>query len=214
MSKIEQIISEIEEYIDSCRFQALSSTKIVVNKEEIEELLAELRLKTPEEIKKYQKMISNRDAILKEAKERAESMLTQAQEQTSELVSEHEIMQQAYIQANEVVQEATRHAQEILDRATADANSIRMGAMQYTDDSLANIQNILSHAMENFNTRYDVLINSLGQSLSIVTANREELNPQEEVVEEEKAQDVHIIGQGESEEEESFEDYTVPIDFE
>lgn len=31
-SRIEQIISEIEEYVDSCKFQPLSSTKIIVNK--------------------------------------------------------------------------------------------------------------------------------------------------------------------------------------
>ena len=35
-SRIEQIIEEIEEFIDSCKFQPLSSTKIVVNKEELE----------------------------------------------------------------------------------------------------------------------------------------------------------------------------------
>ena len=50
-SRIEQIIEEIEEYVDSCKFQPLSSTKIVVNKEELEELLRELRMKTPDEIK-------------------------------------------------------------------------------------------------------------------------------------------------------------------
>ena len=42
-SRMEQIIEEIEEYIDSCKFQPLSSTKILVNKEELEELLTELR---------------------------------------------------------------------------------------------------------------------------------------------------------------------------
>ena len=36
MSRIEQIITEIEEYIDSCKFQPLSNTKILVNKEELE----------------------------------------------------------------------------------------------------------------------------------------------------------------------------------
>ena len=36
-SKMEQIIEEIEEYIDGCKFQPLSSTKIIVNKEELEE---------------------------------------------------------------------------------------------------------------------------------------------------------------------------------
>ena len=30
-SRIEQIIEEIEEYIDSCKFQPLSTTKIIVN---------------------------------------------------------------------------------------------------------------------------------------------------------------------------------------
>ena len=35
-SRIEQIISEIEEYVDSCKFQPLSNTKIIVNKEELE----------------------------------------------------------------------------------------------------------------------------------------------------------------------------------
>ena len=37
-SRIEQIIEEIEEYVDSCKFQPLSSTKIVVNKEELEDI--------------------------------------------------------------------------------------------------------------------------------------------------------------------------------
>ena len=44
MSRIEQLINEIEEYIDSCKFQPLSTTKIIVNKEELDELLVELRL--------------------------------------------------------------------------------------------------------------------------------------------------------------------------
>ena len=71
-SRIEQIIQEIEEYVDSCKFQPLSTTKIVVNKEEIEEYLRELRLKTPDEIKRYQKIISNKDAILEDAQAKAD----------------------------------------------------------------------------------------------------------------------------------------------
>ena len=35
MSKIEQIITEIEEYIDNCKFQPLSTSKIIVNKDDI-----------------------------------------------------------------------------------------------------------------------------------------------------------------------------------
>ena len=75
MSRIEQLIGEIEEYIDSCKYQPLSNTKILVNKEEMEELLVELRLRVPEEIKKYQKIISQQDAILADAKAQADMML-------------------------------------------------------------------------------------------------------------------------------------------
>ncbi len=42
-SNIDQIIEEIEDYIESCKFQPLSSTKIVVNKDEIQELIQDLR---------------------------------------------------------------------------------------------------------------------------------------------------------------------------
>ena len=67
MSRIEQLIGEIEEYIDGCKYQPLSNSKIVVNRDELEELLVELRLRIPDEIKQYQKIISNRDVILNEA---------------------------------------------------------------------------------------------------------------------------------------------------
>ena len=50
-SRIEQLIDEIEDYIDGCKYQPLSKTNIIVNKEEIDELLRELRMKTPDEIK-------------------------------------------------------------------------------------------------------------------------------------------------------------------
>ena len=55
-SRIEQIIDEIEQFVESCKYYPLSQTKIVVNKEEIEELLRELRMKTPDEIKRYRMM--------------------------------------------------------------------------------------------------------------------------------------------------------------
>ena len=105
MSRIEQLINEIEEYIDSCKFQPLSTTKIIVNKEELDELLVELRLRIPDEIKQYQKIISNQDAILSDAHSKADAMLAEATAQTNELVNEHEIMQRAYAQANEIIEQ-------------------------------------------------------------------------------------------------------------
>ena len=178
-SRIEQIIEEIEEYIDGCKYQALSSSKIIVNKDELEELLNELRSKTPEEIKRYQKIISNKEAILADAQAKADAIIAKAQVKTDELVSEHQIMQQAYAQANEVVMIATKQAQEILDNATNEANNIRMGAMAYTDSQLKGVEDILSNAIDTSRMRYDNLISSLQGFLDVVSTNRAQLFPAE-----------------------------------
>lgn len=175
-SKIEQIIDEIQEYIDSCKYQPLSNTKIVVSKDEMDELLRELRMKTPEEIKRYQKIISNRDAIMDDAKTKAEAMLREAAIHTNELVSEHEIMQQAYAQANEIIAQATEKAQLILDNATKDANEIRIGAIQYTDELLGSLHNIVNHAIDSASAKYDNLILDLKRTCEIIDTNRASLS--------------------------------------
>ena len=184
-SRIEQIIEEIEEYVESCKYQALSTTKIIVNKEEIEELLRELRLKTPDEIKRYQKIISNKDAILADAQAKADAVIAETKTQVQDMVKESEVMQQAYAQANEIVNSANQQAQAIIDSATADANNLRLSAISYTDEMMANLEQLIHGTMENANARYNELAqtyNAFAQSLQsaadVVSENRSELAPQ------------------------------------
>lgn len=184
-SRIEQLIDEIEDYIDNCKPHAFNNSKIIVNKEEIDELLRDLRMKTPDEIKRYQKIISNKEAILNDAREKAEALINEATVHTSELINEQEIMRQAYEQAQEIVALASKQAQEILDNATMEANQVRAAAIQYTDDMLASVENILSHSMDISAAKYENLLNSLTDCYNIVTANRAELYPVEAMAEEE-----------------------------
>ena len=176
-SRIEQLIDEIEDYIDGCKFQPLSKTNIIVNKEEIDELLRELRMKTPDEIKRYQKIISNKEAILNDARAKAEALIKDATVQTTELINEHEIMQQAYAQANEVVRMATMQAQEILNNATAEANGVRTSAMQYLDDMLANLETAMTATLATTTEHYESFYNTINGYNETVKANRAELRP-------------------------------------
>lgn len=178
-SGIEEIIEEIEEYVDECKPSAFSPSKIIVNRDELESLLEELRTKTPEEIKRYQKIISNKEAILADAQNKADAIIAQAQIQTNELVSEHQIMQQAYAKANEIIMLATKNAQDMLDKATEDANSIRMGAITYTDDLLNTIESVISNSMETTQARTETFMQTMQGYLDIVVSNRQELIPQE-----------------------------------
>ena len=176
MSRIEQLIGEIEEYIDTCKYQALSNnTKIIVNKEEMEELLVELSLRVNDEINHNQKIISNQEAILNEARYQADNMLQEATAQTNDLVNEHEIMQRAYSTANQVVEEAQIQAQSIIDAAVNDANNIRQGAIQYTDDILRSLQSIILGTMEGAQGRFDAFMSSLQSTCDVVANNRNEL---------------------------------------
>ncbi len=176
-SKIEQLIDEIEDYIDGCKYQPLSKTNIIVNKEEIDELLRELRMKTPDEIKRYQKIITNKEAILNDARTKAEALIKDATVQTTELINEHEIMQQAYAQANEVVRMATMQAQEILNNATLEANGVRTSAMQYLDEMLANLENAMTATLATTTEHYESFYNTISGYNETVKENRAELRP-------------------------------------
>ena len=184
MSRIEQCIAEIEEYIDNCKFQPLSNSKIVVNRDDIEELLDELKENIPEEIQKYKKIISNRDAILADAQEKAEEMIRKANEMTATLVSEHEIMQQAYKEANTVIEDATIKAGGIIDKATMEANEVRAAATRYLDEELANIQQILQSSIQGIAAANETAVGTLSQNLQVATANRNSLYPDSQIQQE------------------------------
>ena len=177
MSRIEQLIGEIEEYIDSCKFQPLSTTKIIVNKEELDELLVELRLRIPDEIKQYQKIISNQEAILSDAHTRADAMLAEATAQTNELVNEHEIMQKAYAacQRGDRAGPVTRPRPSSTAPSATPTTSVR-APCQYTDDMLKSLQNIINHSMEGAQGRFDAFMSSMRSSYDIVSSNRKELS--------------------------------------
>ncbi len=170
-SRIEQLINEIDEYIEECKFKAFSNTEIIVNKDEIQDLLGELRLRIPDEVKLYQKIISNQDAIISDAQAQAQEMLAQATAQTDELVNEHEIMQRAYAQANEVVAQA----QEIIDRAVAEADEVRKDAIHYTDGMLNNLQMVVGQTMDEAQGRFQAFMQTMQSTYDVVVSNREEL---------------------------------------
>ena len=98
MSRIEQIITEIEDYIDSCKFQPLSNTKILVNKEETGRAASgtasyAFRMRSSS----IRRSSATRMRFCTDAhSSQADAMVAEATAQTNELVNEHEIMQRAY----------------------------------------------------------------------------------------------------------------------
>ena len=171
MSRIENIIDDIERYLDDCKPAAFSSSKIVVNKIEIDELLKELRDQIPEEVAQYQKIINNQSAIINNAKMQAEGMVDAANKLQNQMIDEHEIMQKALANSDQMIQNAQNQAQSILDRAAMDSDTMRHAIMKYSDDMMAILQKELEDIMSNSKQKFESFYLNLENSYTKVINN-------------------------------------------
>ena len=179
MSQIEKIINDLESYLDGCKAQAFSNSKrIVVDKDFMDDILADLRIKAPQEVERFRKIIANKDDILADAKRQADAIIADANRQKVDILDRHEIMQQAYAEAEELLKQTQQRAKQILDDAVAQADSIHAGAISYTDELLKNVQTILAHTMQDTQSRFSSFYKQLETSYEVVTSNRKELSPQ------------------------------------
>lgn len=207
-SRIEQLIEDIYEFVESCRMQPLSSTKVVVPKDELYDLLDELRLRTPDEIKRYQKIISNRDGIIADAEDKADAILVEAREKAKELVNEHEIMQQAYYEANEMIMQASKEAESLRNNAMMESEQIRTGALAYSNDILTEVERVMAVAYEAASSRYDGFIGTLRENLEVLSNNRRELHDQLYPAQKEASPEYEDLEEAEDNKEYDFDEST------
>jgi len=189
--KIGQLIDDIYEYIEGCKPKGFSSTQVIVMKDEMFDLLDELRVKIPDAVQNCTKMLANRDQIIANAEERAERIIADAKLQAESLVQESEIMRQAYMQANEMVSRASQQADSIMQSVTYDVEQMKAGALAYTNDMLSEIERVISQTYEATREKAEAMLHAMEQNLEIVRENRRELN--EDIAPEEP----HIAGTSE-----------------
>lgn len=177
-SRIEQAIDEIYNYVEDCKPSKLYPSKVVVDREQLYDLLDELRLCAPEEIKRYQKIITNRDGILNEAHQRAEDMLSQAQQQTAQILDQSEIVQTAYQRAEDIMRQANEEAQRLVDAALNESEQMRKAALIYTNDLLSEAQKHIEESLHDIDNKFRMLSSALKNSIQLMKTNKEELMSQ------------------------------------
>ena len=177
-TNIEDILYEMEDFINSCKTTALSSNKVIVPRDEFDELFGELKVRIPAEIERCKKIMRNKDAILIEARTKADSALVQAAEQANQMVSETQIVELANQKAYEIIEEAKLQANNILSEAAEEANEIRLGSMQYTNDVMFGIRNYVEATLEAERANYENLLQMLNNEYTMADANLEEVQKQ------------------------------------
>ena len=189
-SRIEEIINELYEYVESAKTN-ITQSKIVIQREDIFGYLDELRLGIPDEIKRCQKIIANREniiskanddakGIIDEANEKAKQIEEDGKERAQQLVEETQIMRNAYEQANKMVQNAKKQAEKIIADAEQYSGTIKSGAMNYADDMLDTIEKIIATAYREAKDNSDRLVVALKNNLAALQQNQEELREAKE----------------------------------
>ena len=130
-----EIIDMIQDVVDKSMAIPFFGTAIV-DKEELLDLIQEIRLNLPDDLKQAKWVKEERQHILTEAQKEADAMIKNAEEKIVAMIDEHEITQKAYEQANEILAAAQNNAREL-----------RLGTKQYVDDVLGNLEEQVSKTL-------------------------------------------------------------------
>jgi cell division septum initiation protein DivIVA len=174
-SRIEKAIDDIYDYVEKCKPSKINPAKAVVDRGELYDLLDELRMCAPEEIKRYQKIITNRDGILNEAQQRAEDMVAEAQNQTAQILDQHEIVQTAYQRAEEIMQQATEEAKRLVNAAHEESEQMHRAALVYTNDLLNEARQHVEESLHETENKHRMFTSALKNSIHVIRSNQEEL---------------------------------------
>ena len=107
--------------------------QVRVEREEIYDILDQMRATVPEEIKQARWIVKERQEMLAEAKREAERIIREARDQQERLINQQE-----------VVRLAERQAEDIIEDARAREREIRLGAEDYADEILNTLEVNLS----------------------------------------------------------------------
>lgn len=104
------LIERLQEIINS-NFQIAG--KVVLDREEIEELIEKIQIALPEEIKQAEWVSREKERYLQQANEEARKIISEAEAYAEELIRQDRILLKAEEEATRIIQNARSAAEEI-----------------------------------------------------------------------------------------------------
>ena len=156
MRRNEKVNTEKKEFVNRCKTGAILNSIIKVNKEEFVALLNELRQEIPEEVTQSQKVISNKESILLDAKDKAEkeildanlksnsikddakrkadAIILSARKESEAIMLEANKLKSQLVNENQIMQAAYAESDRIIAYARMDADKIIYEANAEADE--------------------------------------------------------------------------------
>jgi vacuolar-type H+-ATPase subunit H len=132
-----ELLEQIEDILESGVNIPLTGGKCLVDRDAILEIVQDIRLKLPDDIKQAKRITEEKARFMAEAQQEAENIIKNAESRIAALVDENEITKKAYEQAEVIISNAKKNAREI-----------RLGTREYADSVLNKVEEILEDTLD------------------------------------------------------------------
>jgi ABC-type Fe3+/spermidine/putrescine transport system ATPase subunit len=130
-----QLIDRLEELFNDAKAVPFTHN-VVIDEDRMLEIIDRMRIVIPDEVKKAQQILGQRDRFLAQAQEEAERTISLAREKAEQMAMK-----------DNVVVEAQRRSEQIVNQARADAEATRNDADNYIVETLLNLQDYLEKTL-------------------------------------------------------------------
>lgn len=130
------LLETLEEALENSKAIPFSG-KSIVEKEELLDIIKEIRIKLPDELKQAKWVKEERGRILVEAQKEADDIVKEAENRIISMIDEHEITRKAYEQKAQIIETANEMSREI-----------SKGTKDYADNLLAKLEVVLEDALK------------------------------------------------------------------
>jgi len=130
-----QMIDRLEELLNESRPLPFTHN-VIVDEDRMLDLIDQMRVSIPEEVKKAQQLLAQRDRLVAQAQEEANRTINLARDRSSELIERDQVVQAAYTQA-----------EQIKAQAHVDGDAIRREADEYVLETLRNLEMEMERAI-------------------------------------------------------------------
>ena len=163
MESLLDYLDQIEDILEASKSVPFSN-KISVEKQRIFEVMNDIRLNLPQEIRHAQRIIEDHDKIIADARSKASDIITEAEEEAKVLTNEHEIYRRANEEATDRIEQSKNTALEI-----------RLNAIDYADDILEKTEGMIKETMDNMDQQFKHINDYLSQTGDVLYENRQSL---------------------------------------
>lgn len=129
---IDEILEMMDDLLDKAINMPLTSKRSLIEVDKMRDLIDEIRMNMPKEIKQARDLVNDRKTILNDAKNEAANIITRAEQKAAMLVSQQEIVRLANAKANELTANAQQQTKELRDYTN-----------KYVDNMLGKVEELL-----------------------------------------------------------------------